>query len=280
MPEALENNRKEGENMWQRYELKYRAKNMLRKCYWAAVVVCLLSAVFTAEFSSGGGRSNPSSQKDNYERLLDTTQDAINGEFKLDSVQDQVKTFLTAGLLPLIMGIGVLVAVSAVIVMIFIGAPILVGSKRFFMCNRHEQGRIGMIWYIFQQGYTLKVVGVILIKNMKVMLWSLLFVIPGIIKSYEYRMLPYILAENPGIEMNKAFWLSREMMYANKWNAFVLDLSFILWRILGALTCSLANIFYVNPYVAATNAELYAVLREDLLRRGVTNTYELPGFGA
>lgn len=80
------------------------------------------------------------------------------------------------------------------------------------------------------------------------------------------------------MDTKRAFQLSAEMMYGQKWNAFVLDLSFILWLILGAITCGLVNVFFVHPYMAATNAELYGVLREDGLRRGISNTYELPGF--
>ena len=81
------------------------------------------------------------------------------------------------------------------------------------------------------------------LRGLKTFLWGLLLVIPGIIKSYEYRMIPYILSENPGMDTKRAFQLSAEMMYGQKWNAFVLDLSFILWLILGAITCGLVNVF-------------------------------------
>jgi len=121
-------------------------------------------------------------------------------------------------------------------------------------------------------------VGIMLMVSVKTFLWSLLFVIPGIVKSYEYRMIPYILSENPSIQMSRAFELSREMTYGHKADIWVLDLSFILWNLLGAITCGLANIFYVNPYIAATNAELYGVLRGNVLQKGVTNILELPGF--
>ena len=66
-------------------------------------------------------------------------------------------------------------------------------------------------------------------------LWSLLFVIPGIIKSYEYRMIPYILSENPNISRKRAFEISKQMMKGNKWDTFVLDLSFIGWQILSGI---------------------------------------------
>ena len=71
-------------------------------------------------------------------------------------------------------------------------------------------------------------------------------------------MIPYILAENPRISRKRAFEISKNMMDGEKWNAFVLDLSFIGWILLSAITCGIVGIFYVNPYREATFAELYA----------------------
>ena len=62
-------------------------------------------------------------------------------------------------------------------------------------------------------------------------------------------MIPYLLAEYPEMSMEEAFSRSREMMYGEKWNAFVLDLSFIPWFLLSGLTFGIVGIFYVNPYV-------------------------------
>ena len=115
-------------------------------------------------------------------------------------------------------------------------------------------------------------------KGLFQFLWSLLFVIPGIIKAYEYRMIPYILSENPEISRERVFEISKKMMMGNKWNTFVLDLSFLGWEILSGLTIGILGIFYVNPYVQSTNAELYAYLREDALRNGYVSSSELIGF--
>ena len=92
-------------------------------------------------------------------------------------------------------------------------------------------------------------------------LWSLLLVIPGIIKAYEYRMIPYILGDNPNIDREEAFALSNMMMQGNKGKAFVLDLSFLGWYILNGMTLGILGIFYVNPYVNQTNAALYLKLK-------------------
>ena len=99
------------------------------------------------------------------------------------------------------------------------------------------------------------------LRNLYIALWSLLLVIPGIIKSYEYRMVTYLLAEYPDMTREEAFKISKEMMTGQKMDAFLLDLSFFGWYLLTAITCGIAGIFYVLPYVHATNAELYVTLR-------------------
>jgi hypothetical protein len=88
-------------------------------------------------------------------------------------------------------------------------------------------------------------------------LWSLLFIIPGIVKSYEYRMIPYLVADNPNLTYKEAFAESRRMMQGNKWRTFVLDLSFIGWHLLSALTLGILELFFVHPYQNLANAALY-----------------------
>ena len=92
------------------------------------------------------------------------------------------------------------------------------------------------------------------------LLWSLLFYIPGIIKAYSYSMAPYILAENPELTARQALNLSKEITYGHKMELFVLDLSFIGWCLLGAITFGLAFI-YVAPYMNATKANFYNAIK-------------------
>jgi uncharacterized membrane protein len=115
-------------------------------------------------------------------------------------------------------------------------------------------------------------------KLLYTFLWSLLFVIPGIIKSYEYRMIPYILCENPDIDKERVFALSRSMMSGVKWRVFVLDLSFILWDMLSVITGGIVGIFWVLPYKQATFAELYAAMRTKAFENGFSDSLELPGY--
>lgn len=99
-------------------------------------------------------------------------------------------------------------------------------------------------------------------------LWSLLFVIPGIIKSYAYAMVPYIIYENPNLTPNQAVALSEKLTRGYKWKLFVLELSFIGWNLLSALTCGILGLLYVNPYMGLTYAGAYEQLKWAALQEG------------
>lgn len=93
-----------------------------------------------------------------------------------------------------------------------------------------------------------------------IFLWSLLLVIPGLIKSYSYAMSNFILADNPTMSANDAITASRKMMDGNKWRLFCLDFSFIGWYLLCGLTFGLLT-FFVEPYHQAARAEFYESIR-------------------
>ena len=90
-------------------------------------------------------------------------------------------------------------------------------------------------------------------------LWSLLFIIPGIVKSYAYAMTPFIMAENPEMTASEAITASKEMMDGHKGELFTLDLTFIGWDLLCLLTLNIGHI-WLNPYKNAA----YAVFYKDL----------------
>ena len=93
-------------------------------------------------------------------------------------------------------------------------------------------------------------------KEIYTILWSLT-IIWGIVKHYEYKMIPYILAENPEIDSKDCFKLSKDMTNGYKFTMFKLDLSLILWYLLSYITLGLSNIFYFNPYKESINANVY-----------------------
>ncbi len=93
--------------------------------------------------------------------------------------------------------------------------------------------------------------------------------IPWIMKTYEYLMVPYILTDNPDMDRKEVFALTKEMMTGHKWEAFVLHLSFIGWNALGLLTCGVLNIFYIEPYRAYTFAAYYKVMYQKYKAQGM-----------
>ncbi len=99
------------------------------------------------------------------------------------------------------------------------------------------------------------------LRGLYTTLWSLLFIIPGIIAGYKYAMTPFILAENSELTASEAITLSKQMMDGHKGELFMLDLSFIGWIVLCALTMNIGNLF-LNPYRNAAYAAFYRELRQ------------------
>jgi uncharacterized membrane protein len=99
-----------------------------------------------------------------------------------------------------------------------------------------------------------------LLSGIFVFLWSLLLVIPGIIKSFAYSQAMYILAENPGIGAREALKRSEEMMNGHKMEMFILGLSFMGWYILGTFTFGLLYIWLI-PYMQATMTNFYNAIK-------------------
>ncbi len=96
--------------------------------------------------------------------------------------------------------------------------------------------------------------------------------IPWIMKYYEYLMIPFILAENPNMPRKEVFALTKRMMTGDKWNAFVLILSFFGWNLLGVCTCGILNLFYVMPYQSYAVAGFYETLKQKV---GMKTTIEV-----
>lgn len=111
-----------------------------------------------------------------------------------------------------------------------------------------------------------------LLMKIFTILWTLLFVIPGIIAMYRYAMSYYILSDNPTMDGNSARKRSIEMMRGNKWRLFCLDFSFIGWYLLSILTLGILAL-WVAPYHEAARAEFY----QDLLRMQSGNGYDPQG---
>lgn len=105
-------------------------------------------------------------------------------------------------------------------------------------------------------------------------LWWLT-IIGGIIKTYSYEMVPYIIAENPDISGKEAISLSRRMMNGHKMEAFILDISFLIWDLMGYVSFGLVSGMWAVPYKTAAFSEMYAYLREEAKRNGLEGAERL-----
>lgn len=284
--------------MWNRKELKEKAKNVIKNNYWTAVIVCFILMMFTGEFGSVtvGTRENGESLDPNYvENRVSTffneeeRENLIRQRYQLNNIPEQAINAIRANLNNIIKSekyifkiwdaiklfylekpqIGIALCVGAIIAcafIIFISEPLTVGGKKYFLKAReNKKTRISTILDVYKNKNWFHIAGIMFLKNLYNLLWFLT-IIGGFIKTYEYRMIPYILAQNPKVSKKEAFDLSKQMMKGNKWKAFVLDMSFFLWNLLSVLTFGLLGILYVNPYNLATNTELYIVLKEKAIK--------------
>lgn len=157
-------------------------------------------------------------------------------------------------------GAGFLIPVAGGIVAeIFLILPLAVSAARFALDNRESPAELERFVFCFKSNYV-NILKTMFMMSLFVFLWSLIFVIPGIVKAYQYRLVPYLLAENPDMDYHDALDTSRRLTDGQKGDIFVLDLSFIGWYIVSGLTCGIVGIFWFVPYIAQTNAELYAAI--------------------
>lgn len=133
--------------------------------------------------------------------------------------------------------------------------------RRIFLEARtYEKVKVDKFLFISKTKKWLKVSLAMFSTSIRLFLWNLT-IIGGFIKTQSYKMVPFILAENPDIKSKDVINLSRNMMYGHKWESFKIHLSFIGWEILGLLTFNLSKLFYSNAYYTATYSEYYNYLR-------------------
>jgi uncharacterized membrane protein len=242
-----------GNNMWTRTMIKDRAKGVLSFNYWKAFVVSLVLLLAGGRQNGGGSSNGGSSNYSNYGNTFNKEAVMIFGKVAL---------FIAS------------IAVILIILRVLIGYMLEVGGRKFFIRASEGESNMGYLGYCFKEGRYSKVLLTMLLRSIYTFLWSLLLIIPGIIKSYAYRMVPYILSDNPAIGCSRAIELSNEMTQGQKWDIFVLDLCFIGWYLLGSLAL-LVGVLFVMPYEDATNAELYLILRKNAIEEGLTSYQEL-----
>lgn len=163
--------------------------------------------------------------------------------------------------------VAIILAVLAILLKIFIINPLNISIARMYLESKSYKVKFGRLKYAFNKEYYLNIVKSVIILDVYKFLWSLTLV-GGIVKSYSYRMVNFIIAEDPKIKPLNALTLSRKMMNHYKMNAFLIDLSFLGWNILRILTIGVAGIL-VDPYYNFTYVEFYYLLRKDYIESGL-----------
>ena len=225
-----------------------------------------------SEFDSDPPSVKETNKDFSYDDKLSFKENAINLANSMGISERELNVILTVASV-----VFLLVSLLMAFFTIFVTQPLSIGAARFFMCARNGDVQFGNIGYAFKKGQYIKVVKTTVVKSLYTFFWSLLFIIPGIVKTFSYALVPYILSENPTISTKKAITISRKTMKGEKWHFFILGLSFILWYVLGAIACGIGTIF-VLPYVQATYAEFYALMRQKALAFGYADAEDLPGY--
>ena len=249
--------------MWEISEVKQIGKMKFKNNYWPCVLVSFILTLLSGMYFSVKG---------NIDQLLDI---AKSGDYvdpnslKIYYILSYIANEISYDIVSLIIFITLVVIVIFIVVSvvsaiyrIFIYDILQIGSAKFFLENaRTGNAKVGSLGFGFTNGSYKNEVYTSFLVELRVFLWSLLFVIPGIIKAYEYALVPYILADEPYLSPEEVLNRSKNMMQGNKMKLFALGLSFIGWYLLTIVTFGLITIFWTNPYVYASVAEMYRKLK-------------------
>lgn len=291
--------------MWKRKELKKNARKNLKKNYWRILGISLLLAfiasglkvthqVDRAAMQLVGGRfelpSNAQIVNDWYFdiRQSDASQNNRVLEFlgehytpkkgalahiynRMTEEKSALYGFLNAMddfLFKDKATEGMIILAGTILMILFLALVsnvLSVGQCRFLLENRtYRESRMGRLAFPWRVKRWKKTAFTMFKRSFLIFLWDLT-IIGGIIKRYSYKMIPYILAENPDIGSQDAFALSRRMMNGYKMRGFLLDLSFLGWRMLNLFTLGILRHVWITPYTETAWTEVYAALRQEAL---------------
>ena len=293
--------------MRSRSELKKSAKSNLKKHYLLFVLLCVVAAFMGSEFSNSlsitkidttvvDSKINVNSKiKDEVEKTVKKV-DTVNDNIKNSNKILETKRGVFAGIvnsvdsgslyLTLLKSLRSIIGSSNISVFISIIISVILFSLFwFFIANTYKviSRRMFLEGRVYKKVPLKKFVFLLRVKKWwnasKTMfitfvyefLWSLT-IIGGFIKRYSYFLVPYILAENPTIKSRDAIKLSRDMMNGYKFKCFILELSFIWWRLLGIITLGISEIFFTDAYRSSTFCEFYADIRKISKDKNIKNS--------
>ena len=157
--------------------------------------------------------------------------------------------------------------ISSIILYIISGA-LMMANIRLYIILSHTTEKLDFA--VFIKGFSLWLQGFLGIVwyTIWVSLWSVLFIIPGIVKAFSYAMMFFILAEHPNVGVRKAMRMSKVMTNGYKGDLFVMTLSFIGWEILSLFTAGLLQL-WLEPYQTMSFVNAYHALKDKALETGV-----------
>ena len=209
---------------------------------WATAVLATLVAGFLGGTSSSGVGS------------LDLNLDESTLKQWESALGSEVMMEYLIKLLQILIPFVAIASILAIVVFV-IGGVISLGYSLFVL--NVVDGKEARFNHVFSQfhrfgdGFCLR-----LLSGLFIALWSMLFVIPGIIAMYSYAMAPFIMLENPNCGARQALAESKEMMRGNRWRLFCLEISFLGWSILNLFTLGIGSL-WLNPYVEVSRAAFY-----------------------
>lgn len=232
-------------------DYRAKAREALAGQWPTAVLVGLVAALL-----GGAGNSSSGLTVKVEERVSD-----------LYSIAPEIATILMGA-----MGVISVFAFAYAIAMLILGGVVQQGYCRYNL--KIVDGHMATMGDLFSQFGRFKDALVLnLLTALFTALWSLLFIIPGIVAAYRYAMAPYILLEDPDCTPMEAISRSKEMMDGHKGELFCLDLSFIGWEILSALTAGIGSLF-LRPYTSAARAAFYRETQRQ--QRARASSYQEP----
>lgn len=216
---------------------------------WAIAVIVGLIAMLLGGISSNGPEVNFEYSDNGATVNLDIANQTVYSTTQ--GIAPELKGLIIGGAVYII-----IIALVFAVIYFVLGSIIKVGYSKFNLdlVDRTKEPEIGTLFGYFGNWKTTAMAE--LLQTVYVLLWSLLFIIPGIIASYSYAMTGYILAENPDMDPSEAISRSKEMMSGNRWRLFCLQFSFIGWSILSSLTLGIGNL-WLTPYRQAATAAFY-----------------------
>lgn len=247
--------------MWERKALKEHAKLFLKQYYWTALAVCIVAILLGAS----------SQTVSVFQKVTPAPTRLPNYYYYATQVGGTVFQALVWPLRLILSSVYNLVSLGFFLIFlvfrVIVTNNVRVGRARYFNQAVAGDNQFNYLFSSFRQGQWAPIAIKMFKLDLIIFLWSLFFIFPGIIKMYQYKFVPFILADEPQLSLREAMDRSTQMTDQDKLNLFVLDLSFFPWYLLGALLFGIGN-WFVEPYPKATEATLYRIKRDNPWIRG------------